>query len=77
MELTKDDILHEIEKTKQEKTLFKKLFPKVMKLNNIKIVWHSHQIIPSKKMENQIKRYFLLIRFHKLLNVLKILRVMK
>ena len=39
MELTKDDILHEIEEVKQEKMLFKKFFLKDMKLNNIKMVW--------------------------------------
>ena len=49
MEVTKDDILHEIEKTKQEKTLFKKLFPKVMKLSNIKMVWHSIKLFLVKR----------------------------
>ena len=39
MELTKDDILHEIEEVKQEKDAIQEVFLKDMKLNNIKMVW--------------------------------------
>ena len=77
MELTKDDILHEIEKTKQEKDAIQEVIPKGYEIEQHQNGVALYQIIPSKKMENQIKRYLLLIRFPKLLNVLKILRVMK
>ena len=77
MEVTKDDILHEIEKTKQEKDVIQEVIPKGYEIEQHQNGVALYQIIPSKKMENQIKRYFLLIRFPKLLNGLKILKAMK
>ena len=77
MELTKDDILHEIEKTKQEKDAIQEVIPKGYEIEQHQNGVALYQIIPSKKMENQIKRYFLLIRFPKLLNGLKMLKAMK
>ena len=55
MELTKDDILHEIEKTKQEKDDIQEVIPKGYEIEQHQNGVALYQIIPSKKMENQIK----------------------
>ena len=55
MELTKDDILHEIEKTKQEKDAIQEVIPKGYEIEQHQNGVALYQIIPSKKMENQIK----------------------
>ena len=77
MELTKDDILHEIEEVKQEKDAIQEVIPKGYEIEQHQNGVALYQIIPSKKMANQIRKYLSLIQFPKLLNDSKILKAMK
>ena len=77
MELTKDEILHEIEEVKQEKDAIQEVIPKGYEIEQHQNGVALYQIIPSKKMANQIRKYSSLIQFPKSLNDSKILKAMK
>ena len=77
MELTKDDILHEIEEVKQEKDAIQEVISKGYEIEQHQNGVALYQIIPSKKMANQIRKYLSLIQFLKSLSDSKILKAMK
>lgn len=59
MELTKDDILHEIEKTKQEKDAIQEVIPKGYEIEQHQNGVALYQIIPSKKDGEPDKKIFI------------------
>ena len=59
MELTKDDILHEIEKTKQEKDAIQEVIPKGYEIEQHQNGLALYQIIPSKKDGEPDKKIFI------------------
>ena len=59
MELTKDDILHEIEKTKQEKDAIQEVIPKGYEIEQHQNGVSLYQIIPSKKDGEPDKKIFI------------------
>lgn len=59
MELTKDDILHEIEKTKQEKDAIQEVIPKGYEIEQHQNGVTLYQIIPSKKDGEPDKKIFI------------------
>ncbi|MBM6249248.1 DUF927 domain-containing protein [Staphylococcus epidermidis] len=59
MELTKDDILHEIEKTKQEKEAIQEFIPKGYEIEQHQNGVSLYQIIPSKKDGEPDKKIFI------------------
>lgn len=59
MELTKDDILHEIEKTKQEKDAIHEVIPKGYEIEQHQNGVALYQIIPSKKDGEPDKKIFI------------------
>ena len=59
MELTKDDILHEIEKTKQEKDAIQEVSPKGYEIEQHQNGVSLYQIIPSKKDGEPDKKIFI------------------
>lgn len=59
MELTKDDILHEIEKTKQEKEAIQEVIPKGYEIEQHQNGVSLYQIIPSKKDGEPDKKIFI------------------
>ncbi|MDU3950597.1 MAG: DUF927 domain-containing protein, partial [Staphylococcus epidermidis] len=59
MELTKDDILHEIEKTKQEKDAIQEVIPKGYEIEQHQNGVSLYQIIPSKKEGEPDKKIFI------------------
>lgn len=59
MEITKDDILHEIEKTKQEKDAIQEVIPKGYEIEQHQNGVALYQIIPSKKDGEPDKKIFI------------------